>query len=703
MTTKPLRIRKAAVLGAGVMGAQIAAHLTNAGIETVLFDLPAKDGPKNAVAVNAIKHLGKLKPAPLGEKSLAAAIVPADYDEHLGQLADCDLVIEAIAERMDWKLDLYKKVAAHLPEHAVIASNTSGLSINTLAEALPENLRHRFCGVHFFNPPRYMHLVELIPNKATDAGVLEGLEGFLTTALGKGVVIARDTPNFIGNRIGVFSMLSTMYHTTKSGLGFDVVDALTGPAIGRPKSATYRTADVVGLDTMAHVIQTMADTLPDDPWHKYFKAPEWLAALIEQGRAGPEGRRRLLPQERQDHRGAGPGQAGLPPVRAEGLRRGRRHPRHQGPGREVRQAARQRGSAGAVPVGLLPRPVPLHRLPPGRHRRDRARRRFRHPLGLRLEAGSVRDLAGRGLAAGGRLDRRGHRRRQGHERCAPARLGQRRPPRRAPRRRLVLARAGQGPAALVAPGLRAPAVPRDRSSARRRPRAPRCGRTTACACGPWARTASASCRSRPRCTPSTTHVLDGIQQAIHVAEDQLDAMVIWQPDGPFSAGADLKGALGLLQDGKLAQFEAMIANFQATSMAIKYAQVPVVAAVRGLCLGGGCEFQMHSARTVAAFESYIGLVEAGVGLLPAGGGLKEIATRCSAAPVGDAFDNVKRYFETVAMAKVAGSALEAQVLRPAARSPTWWCSTTTSCCTWPSSRPARWPSPATARPCPRAT
>ncbi len=286
MTTKPLRIRKAAVLGAGVMGAQIAAHLTNAGIETVLFDLPAKQGPKNGIAVNAIKHLGKLKPAPLGDATLAACIIPADYDEHLAQLADCDLVIEAIAERMDWKLDLYRKVAAHLPEHAVIASNTSGLSINTLAEALPENLRHRFCGVHFFNPPRYMHLVELIPNKATDANVLDGLEGFLTTALGKGVVIARDTPNFIGNRIGVFSMLSTMVHTQAFGLGFDVVDALTGPAIGRPKSATYRTADVVGLDTMAHVIQTMADTLPDDPWHKYFKAPEWLAALIDKGALG---------------------------------------------------------------------------------------------------------------------------------------------------------------------------------------------------------------------------------------------------------------------------------------------------------------------------------------------------------------------------------------------------------------------------------
>jgi 3-hydroxyacyl-CoA dehydrogenase len=155
-------------------------------------------------------------------------------------------------------------------------------------------------------------------------------------------------------------------------------------------------------------------------------------------------------------------------------------------------------------------------------------------------------------------------------------------------------------------------------------------------------------------------VLDGIQHAIGIAEEKLRAMVIWQTGEPFSAGADLKGALGLLQSGKLAAFEAMIANFQATSMRIKYALVPVVAAVRGLCLGGGCEFQMHSARTVAALESYIGLVEAGVGLLPAGGGLKEIAVRCSASPVGDAFDNVKRYFETVAMAKVSGSALEAK-------------------------------------------
>ena len=284
--SEKLLVRRAAVLGAGVMGAQIAAHLTNAGVDTVLFDLPAKDGDPNGVVNKAIAGLAKLSPAPLADKSLAKRIVAANYETGLDLLDDCDLVIEAIAEKMEWKQDLYKKIAPHIADHAVLASNTSGLGINKLADVLPEALRPRFCGVHFFNPPRYMHLAELIPARTTDASVLAGLEAFLTTTLGKGVVIARDTPNFIGNRIGVFSMLAAMHHTEQLKLGFDTVDALTGPVIGRPKSATYRTADVVGLDTMVHVIKTMGDTLPDDPWHKYFKAPKWLAALVEKGALG---------------------------------------------------------------------------------------------------------------------------------------------------------------------------------------------------------------------------------------------------------------------------------------------------------------------------------------------------------------------------------------------------------------------------------
>src|SRR4249919_700616 len=262
-----LRIRKVAVLGAGVMGAQIAAHLVNANVDTILFDLAAKDGEKNGIVNKAIANLGKLSPAPLASKDKAAAITAANYDEHLELLKDCDLIIEAIAERLDWKKDLYAKILPYVSPNAILASNTSGLSINALADVLDTSLHHRFCGVHFFNPPRYMHLAELIPCAKTDKQVLDGLESFLVTSLGKGVVYAKDTPNFIGNRIGVFSILATMHHTAAFGLGFDVVDALTGPAIGRPKSATYRTADVVGLDTMAHVIKTMADTLPNDPWH----------------------------------------------------------------------------------------------------------------------------------------------------------------------------------------------------------------------------------------------------------------------------------------------------------------------------------------------------------------------------------------------------------------------------------------------------
>src|SRR5579864_1023891 len=286
MSSSPLRIRKVAVLGAGVMGAQIAAHLVNASVDTVLFDLAAKEGDPNGIVLKSVENLKKLSPAPLADKGRAGAIVPANYDQNLEWLKSCDLIIEAIAERIDWKKDLYAKIAPFVGENAILASNTSGLSINALADVLSVHLHERFCGVHFFNPPRYMHLVELIPGAKTQAAVLSGLEAFLTTTLGKGVVYAKDTPNFIGNRIGVFSMLATRHHTAQFKLSFDVVDALTGPAIGHPKSATYRTSDVVGLDTMGHVVKTMDDTLPKDPWHDYFKAPVVLKALIDKGALG---------------------------------------------------------------------------------------------------------------------------------------------------------------------------------------------------------------------------------------------------------------------------------------------------------------------------------------------------------------------------------------------------------------------------------
>ena len=293
-STSKLMIRQAAVLGAGVMGAQIAGFLIAAGIPVKLFDLATEEQDKSSIAKAAIKRLQKLKPAPLTNKRDSQFIQACNYQEDLEALRDCDFIIEAIGEKLEWKNDLYRKISPFINEHAVLATNTSGLSINLLAESLPSELRSRFCGVHFFNPPRYMKLVELTANLATEPAILTQLEAFLVTTLGKGVVYAKDTPNFIGNRIGVFSLLATLHHAEKFGLGFEVVDALTGPIIGRAKSATFRTADVVGLDVFAHVVATMTEYLPNDPWHQCYQLPEWFMGLIAKGALGQKNRCRYL-------------------------------------------------------------------------------------------------------------------------------------------------------------------------------------------------------------------------------------------------------------------------------------------------------------------------------------------------------------------------------------------------------------------------
>ncbi|KRD79681.1 3-hydroxyacyl-CoA dehydrogenase/enoyl-CoA hydratase family protein [Lysobacter sp. Root983] len=659
-----LLVRRAAVLGAGVMGAQIAAHLTNAGVDTVLFDLPAKEGDPNGIVAKAIANLGKLSPAPLAAKGLAERISAANYETGLEQLRDCDLIIEAIAERMDWKQDLYKKIAPFVAAHTVLASNTSGLGINKLAEVLPEELRHRFLGVHFFNPPRYMHLAELIPARGTDASVLEGLETFLTTTLGKGVVIAKDTPNFIGNRIGVFSMLAAMHHTEQFGLGFDTVDALTGPAIGRPKSATYRTADVVGLDTMAHVIKTMADTLPDDPWHSYFKAPKWLAALIEKGALGQKtgagvytkrGKDILvLDLKAQDYRvSAGELDADVAallkerdPAKKFAALRASGHPQAQFLWAVFRDSFHY-SAFHLESIADTARDVDFA---------------MRWGYGWSLgpfetwqAAGwkQVADWIAEDIVAGKAM--------------APAPLPN----------WVFDGRDGvHGADGSYSPGRNAK-VARSSNPVYARQRFPDAllgekfsqGQTVFENDGIrlWADDGDdiAVISFKTKMHTVNDHVLNGIQEAIGIAEKKFKGVVIWQPKEPFSAGADLSGALGLLQAGDLKGFEAMVANFQATSQRIKYALVPVVAAVRGLALGGGCEFQMHAAKSVFALESYIGLVEAGVGLLPAGGGLKEFAVRASdaAGPGGDVFAQLKPAFESVAMAKVSTSAFEARELK----------------------------------------
>ena len=660
--SQKMLVRRAAVLGAGVMGAQIAAHLTNAGVDTVLFDLAAKEGHPDGVVLKAIANLGKLSPAPLASKALAEAITPANYDGGLDQLKDCDLIIEAIAERMDWKQDLYRKIAPFVPAHAVLASNTSGLGINALASVLPEEMRHRFCGVHFFNPPRYMHLAELIPASTTDAAVLEGLEAFLVTQLGKGVVYAKDTPNFIGNRIGVFSILSVIHHTAAFKLGFDEVDALTGPLLGRPKSATYRTSDVVGLDTMAHVIKTMADTLPNDPWHGFFQSPAWLAALIGKGALGQKTGAGIfrkvgkdivvLDLEKQDYRIAD--RAAAPevveilklknPVEKFAKLRASAHPQAQFLWACFRDLFHY-SAYHLADIANTARDVDLA-IRWGYGWAQGPFETWQSADWQQVAAWIVDDIAaGKSMSTAALpawvLDGRSG---------VHAAEGSYSPARNAvqPRSALPVYLRQRFPDPLLGETF-APGTTVFENDGLRM----------------WHDGDDVAVVSfKTKMHTVSDAVLDGLQEAVSRAERDFAGMVIWQPKEPFSAGADLSGAIGLLQAGKLDAFEAMVENFQRTSQRIKYSLVPVVAAVRGLALGGGCEFQMHSAKTVAHLESYIGLVEAGVGLLPAGGGLKEFAARASqaAGPGGDVFAELKKVFESVAMAKVSNSAVNAKEL-----------------------------------------
>jgi 3-hydroxyacyl-CoA dehydrogenase len=674
MSFPPLRIRKVAVLGAGVMGAQIAAHLANASVDTVLFDLPAKDGndsdqSRNGIVLKAIENLKKLSPSPLADKSRAGAIVPANYGSDLELLRGCDLIIEAIAEKLDWKRDLYAKIVPYVGENTVLASNTSGLSINSLSDVLSVHLHERFCGVHFFNPPRYMHLAELIPCAKTAPEVLSGLETFLTTTLGKGVVYAKDTPNFIGNRIGVFSILSTIHHTDQFKLGYDVVDALTGPAIGHPKSATYRTADVVGLDTMGHVIGTMDGTLPNDPWRNYFKTPPVLAALVAKGALGQKSGAGFFRKIGKDILVLDPAKADYVAQTGKVSDEVAAILKLKNPAEKFAKL-RASSDAQAQFLWAVHRDLFHYSAYHLAEIADTARDidfAMRWGYGWQLGPFETWQAAGwaqvaqwiaEDIAAGKTMS------------SAPL-----------PAWVLDPQRIGvHQPDGSSYSAVQDKYLPRSTEPVYARQLFPQTTIGTQVDRGTtlfetddarlWTLgdDGIAILSFKTKMHTLGAGVVDAVNRAIDEAEKKFKGLVIWQDSEPFSAGADLAGAVALLQSGQVAEFEAFVNRFQQTSMRIKHSLVPVVAAIRGLALGGGCEFQMHCARTVAALESYIGLVEAGVGLLPAGGGLKELALRASARAIeGDVFTQLKNAFQTVAMAKVSTSALDAKelgLLRP---------------------------------------
>lgn len=680
-TNKPLVVRKVAVLGAGVMGAQIAAHLVNAKVPVVLFDLPAKEGPKNGVVTRAIESLKKLSPAPFADKADAQYIEAANYEDDLEKLAGCDVVIEAIAERMDWKHDLYKKVSPHLAKHAIFASNTSGLSITELSEGFDADLKARFCGVHFFNPPRYMHLVELIPTATTAPEILDQLETFLTSTLGKGVVRAKDTPNFIANRVGVFSILAVFAEAQKFGIPFDVVDDLTGSKLGRAKSATFRTADVVGLDTMAHVIKTMQDGLKDDPFAPTYATPPVLKALVEKGALGQKTGAGFYKKE-------GKVIKVLDPQTGEYVESGKKADEmvarilKKAPAERLR-LLRESTNPQAQFLWAVFRDVfhyigvYLEQIADNAREVDFA---IRWGFGWTTgpfedwQAAGWKDIAqwvqedidaGKALSnaplpkwvTGGKVAEAGgvHTAQGSYNPAKDAFV---------PRSTLPVYQRQVFPASLVG---EASADPRKFGKTIEETDAARL----------WVDETPGQddvliVSFKTKMNTIGPDVIDGLTRAIDLAEQQYRGVVVWQPTslklgapgGPFSAGADLEAAMPAFMMGGAKGIEPFIKKFQDGMMRVKYAQVPVVSAVSGIALGGGCELLLHSAKRVAALESYIGLVEVGVGLVPGGGGLKEAAIRAAEAATAAGsvqyLQFVTKSFTNAAMAKVSASALDAR-------------------------------------------
>jgi 3-hydroxyacyl-CoA dehydrogenase len=568
---------------------------------------------------------------------------------------------------MDWKLDLYTKIAPFVAPHALLASNTSGLSITKLSEVLPEAIRPRFCGIHFFNPPRYMALVELIDTPATRPEVLDELEAFVTTTLGKSVVRAKDSPNFIANRVGIAGMLATMKEAETYGLSYDVVDDLTGKKFGRASSGTFRTADVVGLDTMAHVIKTLQDNLADDPFYASYATPAVLKALIDKGALGQKAGAGFYKKVGKDILRLDPAKADYVPAGgkadplvdrilkkapAERLKLLRESTNPQA--RFLWAILRDAFHYGAVhleSIAETARDV------------DFAMRwgfgSKQGPFELWQAAGWTQvaewvkaDIdAGQALSSAplpawvfeGPVAERGVHTPEGSwSPAAKAFVPQRRLPvyTRQHFREDVL---GSGAAEPLKSGTEVWKNDDVRL---------------------WTLDGevlitSITCKLH-LISPG---VVEGLLKAVELAEQSYAGVVIWSPDDVFSAGANLESLMPVFMKHGSKGIKPEVKKLQDALLRVRYAQVPVVAAVRGIALGGGNEVAIHCARRVAAMESYMGFVEVGVGLVPAGGGLAYVARRAAEmAAAGNANADIQKFlidgFTSAAMAKVGTSALE---------------------------------------------
>ena len=641
-------IERVAVIGSGVMGGGIAAQLANAGTSVLLLDVAAKEGPdRSAVARAAVDRLAKSRPPAFMHRAAARRIDAGNLDDDLPRVAEADWIVEAVVERLDVKRDLYARLDAVRKPGAIVSSNTSTIPLARLTEGASPALQRDFAITHFFNPPRYMRLLEIVRGPATRPDLVEQLRDFADRRLGKGVVECKDTPGFIANRIGVFWLQCALIEAIEAGLGVEQADAALGPAAGIPKTGVFGLLDLIGLDLMPHVAGSMDALLaPDDDLRRYMEVPEVLRRMVAAGHTGRKGKGGFYRLRREggdrikesvDLATGGYRRSGrvrlacVDAARAGGLRALVEHDSAEG-----RYAWRVLSSVLAYTASLVPG------ISDDAADVDAAMR-----LGYNWQAGPF-EMADR-LGAGWLADRL-----RAEGRPVPPMLGA--------AREGGFYREAEGRVERLGPGGGYAPLVRPSAAVRladvKRGRARVIGNGSASL---WDAGRDVACLEfHTRMNTLDQAVLELIGQALAIVPDRFAGLVVHNDGEHFSAGANLGEALFAIGAGAWDRLAAASALGQRTFKAMKYAPFPVVGAPAGMALGGGCEVLLHCDAVVAHAETYAGLVEAGVGLVPAWGGCKELLARYARGGPGGPMPPVSRAFETVSLAKVSQSAHEAR-------------------------------------------
>ena len=664
-------IRKVAILGSGVMGSRIACHFANVGCEVLLLDIPPKeldaaeskkglslDSPavRNRIVNQSLQFALKSNPSPIYRKSFATRIETGNFDDDLYKIKDCDWVIEVIIERLDIKQQLFEKVEVHRKEGTLISSNTSGIPINMMLSGRSEDFQKHFCGSHFFNPPRYLQLLEIIPTPKTDQSVVDFLMDYGSKILGKKTVLCKDTPAFIANRVGVYSIMSLFHAVKEMGFTVSEVDKLSGPILGRPKSATFRTCDVVGLDTLVHVANGLKANCPDDEEKELFELPDYISKMVEKNWLGSKSGQGFYKKEKDEN-----GKKTILALDLETL--------------EYKKPEK-------VKFPTLEMAKPIEDL----HQRtkmlvmgmDKAGEFYRRIFGglLAYVSNRIPEIsdefykiddalkAGFGWELGPfeSWDLFGYEQGTKFIKDAGKTMGNAIIEMRAAGmttfykiengNRLFFDMASKS--YKIVPGTEDLV---DLNSLRSENKVWGNSDCTVVHLGEGI----LNIEFHTKMNTIGGGVLQGINKAIDLAEESYSGLVISNTGQNFSAGANVGMIFMMAADQDFDELNFAVKAFQDTTMRIRYSNIPVIVATHNLTLGGGCEISLHADKVVAHAETYMGLVEFGVGLIPGGGGTKEFAKRLSdELRDGDIkINRLRDRFLTVGQAKVSLSAYEA--------------------------------------------